>query len=91
MGSVAFMRELRATESNVPWRLRATERVHLYLDQFGSFRAEPDTTGSVLMAVQKGAKASLRVVNLLDEESDEEAPLARTKIPSEKVMAVGIL
>ena len=43
------------------------------------------------MAVQKGANASLRVVNLLDEESDEEAPLARTKIPSEKVMAVGIL
>ena len=72
----------------IPWRSRTGERVHLYLDQFGSFRAEPDTTGAVLMAVQKGAKASLRVVNLLDEESDEEAPLVRAKIPSEKVMAV---
>ena len=46
----------------------------MYLDQFGSFRAEPDTTGAILLAVQRGAKASLRVVNLLDEESDEDVP-----------------
>jgi len=39
LGSDAFMRELRATESSVPWRSRTGERVHLYLDQFGSFRA----------------------------------------------------
>jgi len=59
LGSDAFMRELRATESSVPWRSRTGERVHLYLDQFGSFRADPDTTGVVLLAVQRGAKASL--------------------------------
>ena len=59
MGSDVFMRELRATESSVPWRSRTGERVHLYLDQFDSFRAEPDTTGVVLLAVQRGAKASL--------------------------------
>jgi len=38
------------------------------------------------MAVQKGAKASLRVVNLLDEESDEEAPLVPSKVSSEEMM-----
>ena len=59
---------------------RQGERVHLYLDQFGSFRAEADTVGAVLTAVQKGVKSSLRVVNLLDEESDEEAPLVLAKV-----------
>ena len=37
------------------------------------------------MAVQRGAKASLRVVNLLDEDSDEETPLALVKVLSEKM------
>jgi len=58
LGSDAFMRELRATESSIPWRSCTGERIHLYLDQFGSFRAEPDTVGAVLTAVQRG------VVNL---------------------------
>ena len=80
MGSDVFMRELRATESSVPWRSRTSERVHLYLDQFGSFRAEPDRTGAVLKAVQRGAKASLRVAILLDEESDEDAPSAPAEV-----------
>ena len=80
MGSDVFMRELRATESSVPWRSRTCERVHLYLDQFGSFRAELDTTGAVLLAVQRRAKASFRVVNLLDEESDEDSPLSLAKV-----------
>ena len=84
LGSDAFMRELRATESSVPWRSRTGERVHLYLDQFGSFRAEPDTVGAVLTAVQKGVKSSLRVVNLLDEESDEEAPSVLAKVQPER-------
>ena len=57
----------------------------MYLDQFGSFRAESDTTGAVLMAVQRRTKASFRVVNLLDEESDEETPLAPAKVLSEKM------
>ena len=52
----------------------------MYLDQFGLFRAEPDTTGAVLMAVQRGAKASLRIVNLLDDESDEDMPSAHAKV-----------
>ena len=86
LGSDAFMRELRATESSVPWRSRTGERVHLYLDQFGSFRAEPDTVGAVLTAVQKGVKSSLRVVNLLDEESDEEAPSVLAKVQPKRVV-----
>ena len=86
MGSDVFMRELRATESSIPWCSRTGERIHLYLDQFGSFRAELDTTGAVLMAVQKGAKASLRVANLLDEESDEEAPSVLVKVQPERGM-----
>ena len=84
MGSDVFMRELRATESSVPWRSRIGERVHLYLDQFGSFRAELDTTGAVLLAVQRRAKVSFRVVNLLDEESDEDSPLSLAKVSPEK-------
>jgi len=80
LGSDAFMRELQATESSIPWHSRTSERVHLYLDQFGSFRAEPDTTCAVLLAVQRGAKASLRVVNLLDEESDEDVPPSPPKV-----------
>jgi len=36
--------------------------------------------GAVLMAVQRGAKASLRVANLLDEESDEDAPSAPAEV-----------
>ena len=32
------------------------------------------------MAMQKGAKASLRVANLLDEESDEETLLVPTEV-----------
>ena len=52
----------------------------MYLDQFGSLCAEPDTTGAILMAVQRDAKASLRVANLLDEESDEDAPSAPTEV-----------
>ena len=84
LGSDAFMRELRATESSVPWRSRTGERVHLYLDQFGSFRAEPDTVGAILTVVQKGVKSSLRVVNLLDEESDEEAPSVLAKVQPER-------
>ena len=52
----------------------------MYLDQFGSLRAEPDTTGAILMAVQRGAKACLRVANLLDEESDEDAPSAPMEV-----------
>ena len=84
LGSNAFMQELRSTESSVPWRSRSCERFHLYLDQFGSFRAEPDTVGTILMAVQKGARAPLRVVNLLDEESDEETPLVPAKVSPEK-------
>ena len=80
LGSDVFMRELRATESSVPWRSRTGERVHLYLDQFGSFHAELDTTGAVLLAVQRRAKASFRVVNLLDEESDEDSPLSLAKV-----------
>jgi hypothetical protein len=75
------MRELRATESSVPWRSRTGERVHLYLDQFGSFRAEPDTIGAVLTAVQKVVKPSLRVVNLLDEDSDDDAPSVLVDVP----------
>ena len=59
LGSDAFMRELRATESSVPWRSHTGERVHLYLDQFGSFRAEPDTVGAVLTAVQRGGGVNL--------------------------------
>ena len=81
LGSEAFMRELRATESNVPWRSRTGERVHLYLDQFGSFRAEPDIVGAVLTAVQKVVKPSLRVVNLLDEDSDDDAPSVLVDVP----------
>jgi len=84
LGSDAFMRELRATESSIPWLSRTGERVHLYLDQFGSFRAEPETVGAVLTAVQKGVKSSLRVVNLLDEESDEEAPSVLAKVQPER-------
>jgi len=80
LGSDVFMRELRATDSSIPWRSRIGERVHLYLDQFGSFRAELDTTGAVLLAVQRRAKASFRVVNLLDEESDEDSPLSLAKV-----------
>ena len=52
----------------------------MYLDQFGSFRAKPDRTGAVLMAVQRGVKASLRVAILLDEESDEDAPSAPAEV-----------
>ena len=74
------MRELQATKSSVPWHSRPGERVHLYLDQFGSFRAKPDRTGAVLMAVQRGVKASLRVAILLDEESDEDAPSAPAEV-----------
>src|SRR6185503_15089093 len=81
LGSDAFMRELRATESSVPWRSRTGERVHLYLDQFGSFRAEPDTIGAVLTAVQKVAKPSLRVVNLLDEDRDDDTPSVLVDVP----------
>ena len=80
------MRELHATESSIPWRSRTGERVHLYLDQFGSFCAEPDTVGAVLTAVQKGVKSSLRVVNLLDEESDEEAPSVLAKVQPKRVV-----
>ena len=52
----------------------------MYLDQFGSFRVEPDTTCVVLLAVQRGAKVSFRVVNLLDEESDEDVPPSPPKV-----------
>lgn len=34
--------------------------------------------------VQKGVKSSLRVVNLLDEESDEEAPSVLAKVQPER-------
>ena len=37
-----------------------------------------------MTAVQKGAKSSLWVVNLLDEESDEEAPSFLAKVQPEK-------
>ena len=80
MGSDVFMWELRATESSVPWRSRTGERVHLYLDQFGSFHAELDTTGAVLLAVQRREKSSFRVVNLFDEESDKDSPLSLAKV-----------
>jgi len=80
LGSDVFMRELQATESSVPWRSRIGARVHLYLEQFGSFRAELDTTGAALLVVQRRAKASFRVVNLLDEESDEDSPLSLAKV-----------
>ena len=84
LGSDAFMRELHATESSVPWRSRTGERVHIYLDQFDSFRAEPDTVGAVFMLVQKSARAPLRVVNFLDEDSDEEMLLVPAKVSPEK-------
>ena len=38
------------------------------------------------MAVQKGVKSSLRVVNLLDEESDEEAPSVLVKVQPKRGM-----
>ena len=82
MGSDAFMRELRATESSVPWRSHTGERLHLYVDQFGPFRAEPDTVGAVLTAMQKGVQSSLRVVNLLD----EEAPSVLAKVQPKRVV-----
>ena len=37
-------------------------------------------TGAVLMVVQRGAKASLLVANLFDEESDEDAPSAPAEV-----------
>jgi len=80
MGSEAFMSELCATESNVPLHSHRGERIHLYLDQFGSFYGEPDSVGSVLMKVQSRARAPLRTVNLLDEEDDDEVPEAPPKI-----------
>ena len=69
MGSEAFMRELRAMESDVPWHSRCGES---YLDQFGSFYAEPNSVGSILMKVQGRSRAPLRTVNLLDEVEEEE-------------------
>jgi len=69
MGNEAFMRELRATESDVLWHSRCRES---YLDQFGSFYAEPNSVGSILMKVQGRSRAPLRTVNLLDEEEEEE-------------------
>ena len=86
LDSDAFMRELHATESSVPWRSHTGGRVHLYLDQFGSFHEEPDTVGAILTAVQRGVKSSLRVVNLLDEESDEEAPSVLAKVQPKRVV-----
>ena len=71
MGSDAFMKELRATESSVPWHLHCGERVHLYLNQFGSFHAEPESVGSVLMDVQRRVRGPLQMINYLDDEGDD--------------------
>ena len=51
MGSVCFMKELRATECGSPWHLREGRRVHLYLDQFGSFCAVADSVSSVFFVI----------------------------------------
>ena len=73
MGSDAFM--------TVPWYLGGRAgAIDLYLDQFGSLRAEPDSVGSVIINLHKRSSDSLRMVNQLDDDSDEESPVVSPKV-----------
>jgi len=77
------MKEHRDTKWSVPWCLGGRGRaVDLYLDQFGSLRVEPDSVGSVIIDLHKRSSDSLRMVNLLDDDSDEESPVVSPKVGS---------
>ncbi|RLN11848.1 hypothetical protein C2845_PM09G11790 [Panicum miliaceum] len=74
MGSPNFMKVLRATELRVPRGLGGRgQPVDLYLDQFGSLRASPDSVGAVIIDLHRGSSRVKHMINLVDD-SDEEVP-----------------
>lgn len=46
-------------------------------------KKEPGNVGSVLLSLQKGSDGPLRMINILDDESDEEAPEVLPKVSAE--------
>jgi len=68
------------TECNVPWRRRKGRRIDLYFDQFGSFHAVSDSISSVFVDIHKRSRGPLRMVNLLEDDSDEDSPADSLKI-----------
>jgi hypothetical protein len=82
MGSPAFMKALKATERSVPWGVGSRGRsIEIDVEQFGSLHADLDSVGAVILDLHRKPSAPTRMVNLVDEESDEEAP----KVPSEGI------
>jgi hypothetical protein len=84
LGSPAFMVALKATERCVPWSLGSRGRpVEIDIEQFGSLRASPDGVGAVIIDLHKALDAPLRMVSLVDDNSDEDVAEVPPKVDTD--------